>query len=367
MRVVRVLVGIMLVTVAVLGFLSGGALWIATQHASADGGFGGQVSGLSTKGSALVVPAVDAMLRDTASLTGHSGTSVSLTATTGGAPAFIGLAPIAAIRTYLGTTAYGRVTSVHMSGGLLASVIEVPSTRRTVALAKPATLRFWTRSATGGRLVWSPSNKAYDQLALVIMRADGAGPVEVTAQAEVSAGWLTSTIWALFALGTVVAVIAVALLMWPSRRREIVYVVTPTQMPEIAERLGVPLEQVLPPETPVPTPRAEESEPSPEPTPEPTPSWAGPTPGPWQAAPTVRATAAAPRSAQPTIPAIFADPLRRPNSLRTAMLLNPASAREAGSTAPMPTNERGIYRSFGTPPPVTPAFLWTPTESEVAD
>ncbi|HEY1485968.1 MAG TPA: hypothetical protein VGF84_07675, partial [Micromonosporaceae bacterium] len=256
MRVARVLVGIVLVTVAVLGFLSGGALWIATQHASADGGFGGPVTGLSTSGRALVVPDVDKMLRDTAALTGHSGTSVSLTAMAGSVPAFIGLAPIGAIRSYLANASYGRVTSVRTgSGGLPVTVVQVPAVRRSAApLAKPASQKFWTVAGSDGRLRWSPSNRANDQLALVIMRTDGTGPVAITARAEVSAGWLTSTTWTLFSIGTVVTIIAVALLMWPTRRREIVYVVTPNQVPEIAERLGVPLSPQPDPVT-VPAPR----------------------------------------------------------------------------------------------------------------
>ncbi len=41
MRVARILVGIVLVAIAVLANLCGGAMWTATQHESADGSFGG--------------------------------------------------------------------------------------------------------------------------------------------------------------------------------------------------------------------------------------------------------------------------------------------------------------------------------------
>ena len=49
------------------------------------------------------------------------------------------------------------------------------------------------------------------------------------------------------------------------------------------------------------------------------------------------------------IPALFTDPKTRPNSLRTAMMLHP----------PVAANAPGTYRSYGTPPPVEPSFLWT--------
>jgi hypothetical protein len=62
-------------------------------------------------------------------------------------------------------------------------------------------------------------------------------------------------------------------------------------------------------------------------------------------------------SSQPTIPAVFTDPKTRPNSLRTAMLLNP----------PIRTNEHGTYRTFGTPPPVTPSFAWLQTAEAQAE
>jgi hypothetical protein len=182
---------------------------------------------------------------------------------------------------------------------------------------------------------------------------------------------LASTTWALFSLGTVLAIAAVALLLWPVRRREIVYVVTPTQLPEIAERLGVPLDSRFDSyldDGPEPVWSAFETSPRPTVVPDSgaadaeLPAWAGPTP-----IPSARASVSmGNQSSGPAIPAIFADPARRPNSLRTAMLLNPVNAGPHASTAPLRTNERGIYRSFGTPPQVKPSFLWTPV-ADAAD
>src|ERR1700710_1154766 len=117
MRIARILLGIVLITVAVLAFLGGGAMWIAMQHESTDGGFGGAVSGLTSTGPAIVIPDANAMLRASASLTGRSGTSVRIDAVTPNGPAFIGIAPIAAIEAYLGPIAYTQVTAVHAGFG----------------------------------------------------------------------------------------------------------------------------------------------------------------------------------------------------------------------------------------------------------
>ena len=437
MRVARILLGIVLVAISVLGLLGGGALWIAMQHASSDGGFGGAVTGLSTSGNAIVVPNINTLLRTEASLTGRAGTSVSIDAMTSTGPAFIGIAPIGAVQAYLGPAPYARVASLHTGlGGIPVTLSEVPGLAPGTSPgastgAKPAAIPggapsaqgFWAATSSGGRLQWAPSNQRYDGLALVIMRADAAGPVAVTAHAEVKPDWLASATWALLSVGTVVAIIAIALLLWPSRRREIVYVVEPTQLPEIAERLGVTMSSLQTAQIPasqipasqisasraaaglraagglgvetapaaeaaaagartatrspagsgsatavagpangrfggevgvdalvadaVPAPRTYHVDGV-------NPGWAAPTPGPM--APVASARASVPVGNRATIPAVFADPLTRPNSLRTAMLLN-ANAAQPGMN-PTPTNERGTYRAFGTPPPVTPAFLW---------
>jgi hypothetical protein len=57
------------------------------------------------------------------------------------------------------------------------------------------------------------------------------------------------------------------------------------------------------------------------------------------------------------MPDAFADPDVRADSLRSLMKVQP----------PTRTNERGTYRSFGTPPPVTPAFRWTNADEAAAN
>jgi hypothetical protein len=228
----------------VLAFLGSGAMWMAMQHESTDGGFGGAVSGLSSSGSAIVVPDADAMLRADASVTGRSGTSVRVDAVTSAGPAFIGLAPLAAIRTYLGPAAYAQVTAVHAGfGGIIAASRPVAGKAGPITAGAPAKQGFWTLAGTAGRLQWSPGDHRYDGLALVVMRADASGPLAVRAIAEVRPEWLASTMWALFSVGTAIAIVAVALLIWPLRRRDIVYVMEPGQLPEVAERLGMSIQR----------------------------------------------------------------------------------------------------------------------------
>lgn len=384
MRIARILLGIVLITVAVLAFLGGGAMWMAMQHESTDGGFGGAVNGLSSSGPAIVVPDADAMLRADASVTGRSGTSVRIDAITSAGPAFIALAPLAAIRTYLGPAAYTQVTGVHAGfGGITVAGRPVPGKTGRIPAGAPAKQGFWTLAGHAGRLQWSPGDHRYDGLALVVMRPDAAGPVTVTATAEVRPEWLASTMWALYSVGTAIAMVAVALLIWPLRRRDIVYVVEPGQLPEVAERLGMTIQR--------------ESKPAdPEPADEPEPPFAAPLPvdvlakldvhdggGPhpfaalsqaaraaktadqpaWSASTVASARVRVPPSSRSSVPPVFADPLLRPHSLRTALLLDP---EPAARPEPTQTNEPGIYRVFGTPPQVTPSFLWTQADVETA-
>jgi hypothetical protein len=55
--------------------------------------------------------------------------------------------------------------------------------------------------------------------------------------------------------------------------------------------------------------------------------------------------------------ALFADRTTRPTTLRTAMLL----------PMPAPTGGRGVYRSTGPPPPITPASRWVPDSDPPPD
>ncbi len=250
MRVVRTVSGIVLITISVLCFVIGGALWVVMRHEGSGGAFGGDATGLSTPGNAIVMPDADALIRARAPFTGGSSTTVRVDAQILGGTAFIGLAPAEAVRTYLGPAPYARVAALHVgAGGAVVALQNVPGVGparpMSVPGGAPGAQAFWAARSDHGQLEWSATDRRYAGMSLVIMRADAAGAVTATAQVEVRPGWMNPTTWALFSLGTIVGLVAIALLMWPPRRREIVYVVEHAQLPEIAERLGVPLRPAL--------------------------------------------------------------------------------------------------------------------------
>src|SRR5436309_4568565 len=74
------------------------------------------------------------------------------------------------------------------------------------------------------------------------MTPTGVAPGDVRASAAMLPRWLDPTTYGLLILGTVAFLIGMVLLFWPRRHREIVYVVDPSQVPEIAARLGISTE-----------------------------------------------------------------------------------------------------------------------------
>ena len=71
------------------------------------------------------------------------------------------------------------------------------------------------------------------------MSPDVESPLTVDLRARVHPHWLGSTTVGLLLLGTVLTLVAVALLVWPHRSRQVVYVVPPAEVPQVAARLGV--------------------------------------------------------------------------------------------------------------------------------
>ncbi|HYN93235.1 MAG TPA: hypothetical protein VES42_05260, partial [Pilimelia sp.] len=239
MRVVRTILGILLITVGLPLVLAGAGLWTAMQHRDAGGAFSGDVEAIRTSGYAVVVPDVDALLRRQAPFARSEGTHLRVAAQAGGRPAFVGLAPAADAARYLAGTEHTRLTEVRLARG------ELPVRGSTVRGAAgppgaPGNQRFWAGSGVGA-LDWSPAEVGDRSMSLVIMAADGQRPGTVTATAELRPGWLNSSAWGLLILGSLLLLLGIGALAWPSRTREIVYVVDPAQVPDIAARLGVPV------------------------------------------------------------------------------------------------------------------------------
>jgi hypothetical protein len=386
MRVVRVLLAMVAILVALPLLLGGVALWAAMQHRAPDGSFTAPLAPIRASGYAVVVPDVDGLLRREAPFVRGGQTTLRFTARTSSGPAFIGLAPRSEVEQYLDGVDYSSISEVRLArGGLPVTLVQVPGDAKPAS--PPVNPTFWVASSTSGSLFWSPSTVRGHELALVVMNVDGSTPAEVRASAAMTPQWLDPTTWGLLILGTVAFLIGMVLMCWPRRQREIVYVVEPSQVSEIAARLGVSTEplaaalgghpeplsllgfgeepepvsappatdlpEAAPPEVAVPEvalPEAALSEAAlsevalpevalPEATP-PEPAQAPAAPAP--AVPAV--AAAAPVVAEPAGPSI--EP--------------PSWLLDAG---PVPAAARpGTHRSITPPPPITPSFVWPPAQ-----
>src|SRR5436309_16059720 len=104
------------------------------------------------------------------------------------------------------------------------------------------------------------------------MTPTGVAPGDVRASAAMLPRWLDPTTYGLLILGTVAFLIGMVLLFWPRRYREIVYVVEPSQVPEISARLGISTEPLASATAGPPDPFAVLGDPDPDPGAEPEPA-----------------------------------------------------------------------------------------------
>lgn len=239
MRTVRVVVGVMLLLVGVPVLFTGGGLWYAMQHRDG-GGYTATLSKVTTDGYAVVVSDVDGLLRREVPFARSGRTTLRLSGYTGSGPAFIGLARATDVARYLADVPFAQVERVRLARGPL------PVTTRPVdGRAEPPTVPheqpFWLLSsgAAGRPVEWSPADLRGEQLALVVMDPQARAPLTVELTAQVEPRWLTSTALGLIVLGTVLVLLGAVAVAWPGRNRQVVYVVPPAQVPEVAARLGV--------------------------------------------------------------------------------------------------------------------------------
>jgi len=357
MRVLRVLLGVVAILVALPLLLGGVTLWAAMQHRADDGSFTAPLAPIHTSGYAVVVPDVDALLRQEAPFVRGGETTLRFTARTTSGPAFIGLAPLAAVEHYLAGVGSAEVTRVRLArGGLPVTLTAQPG---GAPPSPPIDQTFWTVSSSSGTLFWSPSSVRGEQLALVVMAPDARPTGDVSASAAMMPRWLDPTAWGLLILGTVAFLIGMVLLFWPRRQREIVYVVEPSQVPEIAARLGISTE---------PLAAALGGEPHGlDLFGEPAPAVSAPDPGP-------SGSLAATRPdwpAEPVGPGAGGWPVEPPAWLvepdRVAIPAEPAPFWAGPTPVPAAPIQAapvqaaaGTYRSQSAPPTITPSFVWPP-------
>jgi hypothetical protein len=239
MRVLRTILGLLLLIIGLPALLAGAAFWAAMQHRDAGGAFSGDLQHTVTPGYAVVVPDADSLLRRDAPFARAGDTRLRLTAYTSGGPAFIGIAPAAKVARYLDDVPQDVVTTVDLGTGALPV-----ATDRVTGASAPASVpdsqSFWLKSATGG-LDWHPSALRGRHYSLVIMSPSAQPGFEVAATAELSPGWLNSATWSLLILGSLLVMAGIVVLAWPGCRREVVYVVEPSQVPDLMVAIGAPL------------------------------------------------------------------------------------------------------------------------------
>ncbi|GIE81432.1 hypothetical protein Aph02nite_73820 [Actinoplanes philippinensis] len=239
MRVFRTILGMLLLTIGLPTLLGGGGLWAVMQHRDPGGAFSGELQRLTVPGHAVVIPDIDRLLRDHAPFARIDDTQLRLSAATVEGRAFLGLAPSDAVARYLAHVPYTRIDGIDIGTGVL------PVTASRVGghgapTGTPARQPFWTASGHG-QISLTPAELTDRPYSLVLMNPDGAAVLRLAVVAEVRPGWLGSGTWGLLTLGTLLVMAGVIVLVWPGRRREVVYVVEPSQVPELMHAIGAPL------------------------------------------------------------------------------------------------------------------------------
>ncbi|WP_204297292.1 hypothetical protein [Actinoplanes campanulatus] len=229
----------LLLTIGLPALLAGGGLWAVMQHRDPGGAFTGELQRLTVPGYAVVVPDIDRLLRDDVPFARMTGTQMRLSAATVDGPAFLGIAPSDAVARYLAGVPYNRVDGVDLGTGIL-PVTAVRSGGRRTPDGVPDRQTFWTASGAG-LLAFTPAELGDRPHSLVLMNPGGAPVTRLATVAEVRPGWLNSGTWGLLTLGTLLVMAGVIVLTWPGRRREVVYVVEPSQVPELMHAIGAPL------------------------------------------------------------------------------------------------------------------------------
>jgi hypothetical protein len=247
MRIVRAMVGALLVLLAVPLLIGGAGLWEAARHRDAGGAFEARTEPIRTVTAAVVVWDLDALLRREAPFARGGNTVLRIDAP----GRFVGLGPRSAVAAYLGDAARLTVSRVRLARGPLpvdASVSESDQAG-SAPLGAPADQPFWRLHSTPERyrpLVFPPSALRGRQLALVIMNPDATPGIDGAVTVAVTPRWLDQTSVGVLLLGAVLLLLGTVALAWPRPRRDVVYVVEPARVPELTARLGLPI-QPLPP------------------------------------------------------------------------------------------------------------------------
>src|SRR5215212_5026113 len=169
MRALRTILGMLLLTIGLPALFAGAGLWAAMQHRDAGGAFSGPLQTITTSGHAVVVDDVDTLLRQDAPFTRLGNSRLRMTARSDGSPAFVGIAPRAAVDRYLTGVPHTVVRSVDVgTGALPVRTVRVAGTRAPSRV--PGAERFWLRAGSG-QVDWNPRALEDNGYSLVIMNA----------------------------------------------------------------------------------------------------------------------------------------------------------------------------------------------------
>ncbi|WP_203797037.1 hypothetical protein, partial [Actinoplanes couchii] len=238
MRVFRTILGTLLLTTGLPALLTGGGLWAAMQHRDPGGAFTGELQRLAVPGYAVVIPDIDRLLRDDAPFARFTGSRLHLSAVTVDGRAFLGIAPSDRVARYLAGVPYSRVNAVDIGTGTL----PVTTVRQAGSLRPPIPdgQDIWTARGAG-ELGVSPETLGDRPYSLVVMNPAATPMVRLDTVARLWPGWLGAATWGLLTLGTLLLLAGIAVLSRPGRRRDVVYIVEPSQVPELMHAIGAPL------------------------------------------------------------------------------------------------------------------------------
>src|SRR4051812_7487019 len=202
MRVLRTILGMLLLAIGLPMLFTGAGLWAAMQHRDAGGAFGGALQDVASSGYALVVDDTDRLLRTDAPFTRIGDTRLRITAMTTDGPAFIGIAPAPAVAAYLKDVPRQAVRSVDIgTGALPVATARVPGSRAPDTL--PGAETIWWRFGHGS-LDWNPTELRDKSYSLVIMSPGARPGLRLATTVEIRPSWLNSSTWALIIFGTLV-------------------------------------------------------------------------------------------------------------------------------------------------------------------
>jgi hypothetical protein len=239
MRVLRTILGMLLLCAGLPALLAGAGLWAAMQHRDAGGAYRAQLQPMATPGYAYVVEDVDDLLRSDAPFARLGSSRLGLAAGTPEGPAFLGLGPADQVSRYLAGVPHSTIRTIDIgTGALPVGTTPVPGVRAPITV--PGAASFWTRTGVG-QLSWTPGKMSGGPYSLVIMSPGAKPGLQVAAVAELRPSWLNSSAWGLLTLGTLLVLIGLVALAWPVAQREVVYIVEPSQVPALMKAIGAPM------------------------------------------------------------------------------------------------------------------------------